>query len=132
MGRVKQKPMLEMPRAPRMLVAEREVQKAFCDALKLRGWLFTHHPDSRRMLGTPGMPDVVAVNPKTGEILFVECKGLAGRLSDDQKVWAAAILGSDAAAYAYVTPKNCEKMVDVILGCKQLSRVELARISELG
>ena len=94
---------------------EQDVMSALGEALTRGGWLWSHHPDSRRLRGSPGQPDIVAVHPKTGCIRMIEAKGEGGKLSEAQQDWAAA-LGKNYSdqIYMLVKPHSLE------LACKLL------------
>ena len=53
------------------------------------GWLVAHHPDSRKLQGDPGLPDLVLA--RGGWVIFAELKSERGRVSDDQQRWLDAI-----------------------------------------
>ena len=75
--------------------AESEVLEAVIDAAVIGGWLVCHHPDSRRMLGHPGFPDLVLAHPTRG-LIFVEAKTRAGRLRAGQLRWRSVLEGAGA------------------------------------
>ena len=75
-------------------MTEKQFQAKVIQYAKMKGWL-VHH--ARRMQyasgkwGTPvqgdtGFVDLVLVHPERGA-LFVELKGMTGRLSPEQKAW---------------------------------------------
>ena len=73
------------------------MQQVITDALDLRGWLWSHNSDSRRSYGA-GLPDLIAVDPRSGRLLFVEVKGPKTRVRPEQQQWidALALGGADA------------------------------------
>lgn len=89
--------MLKLDRKGRLLVSEREVQKACVELLRSRGWLvFETHTDARKSMGEVGQPDLVAVrfpgrpvvNPNGwAQVLMLEVKRKDGRVSKDQRTW---------------------------------------------
>lgn len=68
---------------------EAQFQQAVVDLVKLRGWLWFHDVDSRR--NRRGLPDLVLVHPRTGELKFIELKTDVGRLTPEQRQWIAAL-----------------------------------------
>lgn len=72
-------------------VAEKNVQLVITQALDLRGWLWNHNRDSRNTSGRNGLPDLIAVNPKTGAVLWLEVKGPKTRVRPEQQEWLAAL-----------------------------------------
>ena len=56
------------------------------------GWLVYHTFDSRR--SQPGYPDLTMV--RDGRVIFAELKTVKGRLSAAQKLWLAALSGSES------------------------------------
>ena len=92
------------------MMTEAQLQRTIMDALELGGWLYSHHPDSRRSAGGGGLPDLVAVHPKRGRLLFIECKSESGRLSKRQELWRRAL--QDAGAEVCVV---CPSMLNVFL-----------------
>lgn len=72
-------------------MAEKNIQLIITQALDLRGWLWNHNRDSRHTSGCNGLPDLIAVNPKTGAVLWVEVKGPKTRVRPHQEEWLAAL-----------------------------------------
>ena len=91
-------------------MSEKEVCSALEDALELGGWLWSHHPDSRRLHGQPGMPDYVAVHTVTNRVLFIEAKTTAGRLTKRQQKWGERLAASKA-DYWVVRPTDLDVRV---------------------
>ncbi|MDE2986623.1 MAG: VRR-NUC domain-containing protein [Chloroflexota bacterium] len=94
---------------PKLHVPESAVQHQITDALAVGQWVWAHHPDSRRLEGDPGLPDLIAVHRTTGRLVFVECKGTRGRLSKGQKEWLG-LLKTAGVETLVVTPET----VDVV------------------
>ena len=74
-------------------IPEGVVKRQVCQVLKLNGYqvfrinnagTFNKKSGGYFFHGTPGFPDVVAINPKHGVILFVETKSSVGRPSSAQ------------------------------------------------
>jgi len=116
---------------------EYERQQRITQALRMHGWLHTHFRPLRTEAGyrTPlsgdkGFPDIVAVHPERGLLLFIEVKSDKGKLSPEQKTWIAAL-----AAWAFkverLVPAN-EKGRIVVGTCDSddVERELLALISD--
>lgn len=99
------------------LTSERSVQSVVEDYLTLNDWLWAHHPDSRKMRGTPGLPDIVAVHKVTGATLWVECKSSRGALTGAQAEWCRA-LTTGGQQHLLATPKTLDGVLQTI---KELS-----------
>lgn len=71
-------------------MTEGEFQKQVTDLASLEGWLWTHTPDSRRVQGDNGFPDLVLA--RGGQVIFAELKrSPKEKLSDDQERWKEAL-----------------------------------------
>ena len=78
-------------------------QQRITQALRMHGWLHTHFRPLRTEAGyrTPlsgdkGYPDITAVHPERGLLIFVEVKADRGRLSPEQRAWISALQQVDA------------------------------------
>ena len=87
---------------------EHAVVEALIAAARLGGWLVSHHPDSRKLLGDPGIPDLTLAHPPRG-VLFIEAKTRAGRLRAGQIRWRTVLEGAGAAV-AVVRPGALDTM----------------------
>ncbi len=70
-------------------ITEAQVQRVITDALDTYGWLWHHETDSRK--SKRGFPDICAVHPRTGAILFLELKKELGVVSPEQQTWLDAL-----------------------------------------
>jgi len=70
---------------------EKQFTQAVIDLAEAKGFLVYHTHDSRR--SQPGYPDLTMV--RDGRVIFAELKTVKGRLSAAQKLWLAALSGSD-------------------------------------
>lgn len=99
------------------------------DATKLGGWRLYHTHDSRR--SHSGFPDVVAVNPALGRLVFAELKSARGIVSADQRGWLdvlGKVRSMNHTAYQDVgilpdfpevylwRPKDADQIIEVLLG----------------
>lgn len=71
-------------REPATLGPEAVVVRDLCEALERFGWIWWRSPDSRKEMA--GITDLVAVHPRTGTVLFWECKSERGYLSKTKVV----------------------------------------------
>lgn len=82
---------------PDPLGNEAAFQSKLLKLLRAHGWRCTHNPPrpgrSRHItFGDPGFPDVVALRPP--DLVFLECKSVGGKTSEEQRVW---LVGLEAA-----------------------------------
>lgn len=81
----------------RRRAAEKAVQYACKQYLRLRGAAVWDTSQPMRALITPGLPDLVAFLPRPdggAELVFIECKAPGGRLSPAQAQFRAAALAA--------------------------------------
>lgn len=75
--------------APAPPLSEAAFQQQVTDYATLCGWRWTHTPDSRRVQGTPGFPDLVLARGFT--LIFAELKTERGRVRPEQTNWINAL-----------------------------------------
>ena len=99
-------------------MSERELQNAVCDALRVLGWRFCHFRPGRSergwrtpITGDAGFPDVVAV--RRDRILWLELKSEAGRLTQEQANWLAA-LGAAGGSVHVIRPSDWDVLEELI------------------
>jgi len=85
---------------------EQHLQAAVEAELRLRGWKYTHHHDSRRSV--PGWPDVFAV--RGTRLVALEIKTMRGRVSREQAEWietpgAAGVEARECGSTSCATPR---------------------------
>jgi hypothetical protein len=97
---------------------EEHVLSGLLDTFALAGWL-TYH--SRRSdlgvvqgTGARGLPDIIAVQPDTGELVVIECKAENGRLSHEQFAWVWA-LRSAGVRTVVARPADYDRCISAIL-----------------
>ena len=101
-------------------VSEDEHQGRIVDLLNTLGFI-VFHPRKAQVKDSwatavkyqgVGFPDLVAVHPEKGIVLVIEVKAEAGRMSDDQAMWAAAWTQADEANqnvwYIVAKPRDWE------------------------
>lgn len=105
---------------PANSATEAELLQFVRDAANWGGWLVYHTHRSDR--SEAGFPDVVAVHPDLGRLVFAELKTARGKLRADQRYWLEA-LGRAAApvgrrrveAYLW-RPADADEIMGVFLG----------------
>ena len=93
---------------------EAQLQRTIMDALELGGWLYSHHPDSRRSEGGGGLPDLVAVHPKSHAVIFIEVKTEAGRLRPKQEEWLHALERAQVITWV-ARPSNLDDLISLLI-----------------
>ena len=80
-------------------MTEDDMLRGITQALTLGGWTWTHsrRSDQALTMGTPGVPDIIAVHPKRG-MLVLELKSERGTFRPGQQEWLATLahVGVDA------------------------------------
>ena len=100
-------------------MTESQFQKTVTDALSVCGWRWTHFRPGRTVRGgwrTPlsgssGYPDITAV--RGDRILWLELKTEAGRLTQEQANWCAAI-GTAGGSVHVVRPSDWPMLEELI------------------
>ena len=87
-------------------MTERELRLAIVTAASYNDWLWSYNPDSRRVQGDPGLPDLILA--RGGVTLAIELKTNAGRFRDGQRRWAEA-MGADL--YAAVRADDLDRIL---------------------
>ena len=82
-------------------MTEKQLQNNILQLASLSGWLAYHTFNSRR--SEPGFPDLVLA--RRDRLLFAELKSAKGRLTSEQKAWAAALKETSAEIYLW-RPKD--------------------------
>ena len=81
---------------------EAEFTRLVLQVARAKGWAHRYHThDSRR--SSRGFPDWVMVNEPQRRTLFLELKGFAGKLADDQREWLRALGAAGNEAYLVTT-----------------------------
>ena len=80
-------------RTPEMLyrdsASEAQVRSTIMEDAHWKGWLVSYNPDSRKVKGDPGVPDLILA--RRGKIIAVELKSYAGRVRLGQRDWIDAL-----------------------------------------
>lgn len=97
---------------------EEHVLSGLLDAFQVAGWLAYH---SRRSdlgvvqgSGARGLPDIIAVQPETGELVLIECKAEHGRLGVEQWAWVWALRNAGVTAVV-CRPSDYDRCIAAIL-----------------
>lgn len=95
---------------------EDEMLAGLTDALTLAGWLWTHarRSDLALMMGSPGLPDIIAVHPTRRLILAWELKGPHGQPTGDQVAWIAALAPHPTVDARVIWPAQYDAALRVI------------------
>ena len=88
---------------------ERDLQKHVVELATVYGWEIYHTYDSHR--SAPGFPDLVMV--KERRLIFAELKREEGLLTDEQIVWANALMRTSAEYYNW-RPSNLDEIAEVL------------------
>lgn len=98
--------------------SEEDIQRAFTEALSIRGWRWTHfRPAKTRkgprtaLSGNAGFVDVVAVRGRRA--LFVEAKSETGTLTSEQERWAEALTKAGL-THRVLRPSNLNELLEFI------------------
>lgn len=91
-------------------MTEDELLHGITDALNVGGWLWYHvrRSDLSGQMGTPGLPDIIAVHPTREAAIAWELKAERGRYMPGQVEWldAFGLAGVDART---VTPSTYDE-----------------------
>jgi hypothetical protein len=95
-------------------MTEDQLLTAAVEALTIFGWRWTHprRSDKALTMGDPGLPDIIAVKPP--DLLFVEVKSHAGRLSEAQSAWMADIRNCPAVGYFLLRPDTLDTFIRLL------------------
>jgi hypothetical protein len=98
-------------------VTEDELIDGVTGALTAGGWYWTHvrRSDRALVMGSPGVPDIIAVHPARGLTMVLECKSAGGRFRFGQWDWINAFraVGIDART---VTPDGYDALIVELVG----------------
>lgn len=92
-------------------VSETTFRGAVCDLLTARNWRWSYIPDSRKVQGHAGIPDIIAVRGE--RLLFIELKTERGRLSPAQQVWHKALDFTAAESYVF-RPHDAQRIERIL------------------
>lgn len=74
-------------------ISEKEIQQQIIHGLELLGYsvyrinntgIYNQKTGKYFFHGKAGVPDILAINYKRNKLLFIECKSLTGKVSEDQ------------------------------------------------
>lgn len=88
---------------------EAQFTRAVVTLLQLRGWRVAHHPDSRKLVGDKGLPDILAVHGRRGRLLALELKVGSREPTEAQSRWMAD-LAQAGAVCAVLRPKDWQRL----------------------
>lgn len=99
----------------RTAALEADHTRTMIDALTALGWKCCWHPDSRRLVGHPGIPDITAV--RAGRLVFIEMKMPNGRRHASQEAWRVQLVQAGAEHF-YCTPDDMDEVLKA-MGAKR-------------
>lgn len=102
-------------------MTERQLQQAIVDCARLLGWRSYHTFDSRR--SEPGFPDLVLVRDR---VVFAELKSERGRLTREQRAWAAALAAAGAEWHCWRPEDWTSGNVEAVLRARASERKQAA------
>jgi hypothetical protein len=96
---------------PSIKVSEKDLQRQVESLLTLLGFLWFHDRSLQHATvrtSKPGFPDICAVHPDNGVLVFIELKSEKGKMRPAQVEWKDALLKSNALYYGPVKPSEFE------------------------
>lgn len=98
-------------------MTEDELLLGVTDALTIAGWTWTHarRSDQARLMGQPGVPDIIAVSEHRRTMLAWELKTANGTPTYDQVAWLRALRAVRAIDARIVRPSDYDAVVQTIL-----------------
>jgi hypothetical protein len=109
-----------MPNELDFAVKEKQLQRTVEQVLTTLGFLWFHdrslqHATVRST--NPGFPDICAVHPVSGVLVFIELKSERGRMRPAQLEWKDALERSNA---IYIGPVKPSELTDLIFQLEEL------------
>jgi hypothetical protein len=95
-------------------IAEKELQKQLEKALTDLGFLWFHDRSLQHATvrtSKPGFPDICAVHPESGLLVFIELKSQRGKMSPAQILWKEALEKSCALYFGPVKPDSFDDLI---------------------
>ena len=99
-------------RIPKRIMTEKDFQGRIVKFAKMMGWHVYHTHDSRR--SEPGFPDLVLAKDR---VMYRELKSEKGKLTIDQKAWAASLQRAGA-DYSVWRPSQLQAIYSELMGGK--------------
>ena len=97
------------------LVKEKDLQRTVEQALTTLGFLWFHDRSLQHATvrtSQPGFPDICAVHPDNGVLVFIELKSETGKMRPAQVLWAAALEQSAAIYIGPVKPSGLGALIN--------------------
>lgn len=109
-------------------VTEDELLEGVTDALTLGRWDWTHtrRSDLAQLMGTPGVPDIIAVSGERGMLLALELKSDHGQPTRDQARWLTRLGQARHVSARLVYPGDYDALLAELVG-ERLQRSRLRR-----
>jgi hypothetical protein len=109
-----------MPNELDYAIKEKELQRTVEQVLTTLGFLWFHDRSLQHAtvrISNPGFPDICAVHPASGVLVFIELKSERGRMRPTQVEWMNALQKSDA---IYIGPVKPSGLTDLIFQLEEL------------
>jgi hypothetical protein len=97
------------------MMSEDELLSAIAGALELTGrrWHHDRRSDLARQMGTPGFPDIVAIDGET--LLAYELKTEHGQPTGEQVAWLRALSGVRRVEVRLIRPAELDEILERIV-----------------
>ncbi len=98
---------------PSIKVTERELQRDVEGLLTALGFLWFHDRSLQHATvrsSKPGFPDICAVHPRSGSLIFIELKSEKGKMRPAQVEWKDALLKTKATYFGPVKPSEFDDL----------------------
>lgn len=98
-------------------MTEDDLLLGITDALTIAGWTWTHarRSDQARLMGSSGVPDLIAVSEHRRTLLAWELKAATGRPTYEQVAWLRGLGAVRTVDARLVYPKDYDAAVSQIL-----------------
>lgn len=99
-------------------MTEKQLQRHVEAALTALGFLWFHDRSLQHATvrtSKPGFPDLCAVHPKTGALVFIELKSERGKMRPAQIEWKDALSRSKASYFGPIKPSEFDSLVDELV-----------------
>jgi hypothetical protein len=99
---------------PSIKVTESQLQRQVETVLTGLGYLWFHDRSLQHATvrtSKPGFPDICAVHPKSGALIFIELKSDKGKMRPAQLEWKDALLNSEAVYFGPIKPCDFDFLV---------------------
>jgi hypothetical protein len=102
---------------PSIKVSEKDLQRLVEGLLTTLGYLWFHDRSLQHATvrtSKPGFPDICAVHPRSGSLIFIELKSEKGKMRPAQIEWKDALLKSDAIYFGPIKPSEFDLLATAL------------------